>query len=115
MYEIEVEKQNSTVKIKLTGSLIIQDSPSIKEAILKSLNQTKSLMLNHEKVEEIDLSYLQILISLQKTALSLGKIIMMDGSLPESFIRCLKESGLSFNTWIAGELYKEIIGITEYE
>lgn len=115
MYEIEVDEQNSKVKLTFTGALTIQNSIAIKEVLSNSLNQVKSLILNHEKVEECDLTYLQILLSLHKSAESVGKTVIINGPHPDSFIQCIKDSGLPHYSWIVGESEQENVGVIDYD
>jgi len=115
MHEIKVDKQNSKLTIRLTGALTIQNALAIKEVLLKSLNEAESILLIYEKVEEFDLSYLQLLISLYKSAKALGKTITINKQLPESFIQCMKDSGLPYYSWIVGESKQENVGVNEYD
>jgi len=115
MYEIEVDQQNSNVKIIFSGALTIQNSIAINEGLRKPLNQSNTLLINHEKVDEFDLTYLQLLLSLHKSTDSLHKTLIITGHQPEAFIKCLKDSGLPLNTWIIGESEQESIGVIEYD
>ena len=75
MYEIQIDEVTSTGRIFLGGILKIQEINSLKEALQGALQQVETLKINHEKANSFDLTYLQLLVALHKSASSKHKTI----------------------------------------
>lgn len=115
MYEVEIVNKNSKVIIKFTGALTIQNSIAIREVLFKALIKNKSFCINHDKVEEYDISYFQLLISLGKSAIQSGKSLIIEDKNSDSFNNCYKESGLPMYSWIFRGHEFESFGVIENE
>jgi hypothetical protein len=100
MYEAIIDETGATGKINFDGSMMIQEILPVKESFLNSINKTESLIVNHGKVTSFDLSYLQLLIALHKSASSQNKGAEVEEKHPESFLQLMRESGCPFYKWL---------------
>ncbi|MGD8781797.1 MAG: STAS domain-containing protein [Ignavibacteria bacterium] len=92
-------KQNSRKKLlELNGDLSIQNIKETKKLIEHSLENNASIIIDHSNVVEIDLSYVQLLIAMQKQAIkNKKKIEIKDGS--KLFLEILQLSGIDKNNF----------------
>lgn len=81
--------------LTLHGALTIQRITELKEAVLKSLNSHSHLEIKLEDVRQVDLSFLQLLCSAHKTALSLGKDFTLSSPRPDLFQKTVHDAGFT--------------------
>jgi hypothetical protein len=67
----------------------------IKQSVLTALNDSGELIINHNNAEEFDFMYLQLLMSLLKTAMQLKKKVSTNGKSTADFVQAVKTSGLN--------------------
>jgi len=101
MYEIIKGENSKSRELLLEGNLTIRNTVSVKEALLQLLNEPGQVIISHEKGTEFDYSYLQLLISAQKSAVAAGIEFELSNRHPESFIKLVKESGCPSYSWMA--------------
>ncbi len=90
-------KQNSRKKLlELNGELSIQNIKETKKLIEHALRNNANVTIDHSKVTEFDLSYVQLLVAAQKQALKdKKKIEIKDNS--DSFLDTLQLAGIDKN------------------
>lgn len=66
---------NDTVEITLSDDLSIASISEIKECISEALQRCTTLVLRNEEVQQCDITYIQMLISLQKTCKAQNKTL----------------------------------------
>ncbi len=75
-----------------TGSLTVSQSEAVQASMLEALSQHPCVEIDCSDAEEIDVSFLQILISASKTALAWNKTFSLSvppgGLLSEAIDRC---------------------------
>ncbi len=103
MHEILVNQSDSSVLVILKGQLSIQNGGAIRDAFLNALDQGNKIIINHENAEDFDLTYLQLIFSLHKTAMESGKDFQISCKHPESFIALIKDSGFLPYNWLGLE------------
>ena len=62
---------------------------------MEQLAGENCLVLNLSKVEEVDLSFLQLLCAAHKSASNAGKTFTLEGALSEPLIRKAREAGFA--------------------
>ena len=100
MYELILDDSASSGIIRLGGVLKLQEINSIKEALLVALTKVNSLKINHSNAISFDLSYLQLIVSLQKTAAAQKKTVELEENHPVDFLSLVKESGCLKYSWL---------------
>ena len=87
-------KKNSSVTLKLEGELNIQRAAEIKVALLNHVSKNAETTVDHSDATDIDLTYLQLLISAKKFAGENNKVFnvlpgnkMLEATLELSGIR----------------------------
>jgi Anti-anti-sigma regulatory factor (antagonist of anti-sigma factor) len=103
MIEFQIDQGTQNGFLVLSGRLTIHEAKEIKEIFTDSLNQVNNLTLTHGDVEEYDLSYLQLLFSLHKTAAEKNKTFRINDNQPEEFHNIIKRSGIPALFWILNE------------
>lgn len=93
MYEIKKEESGSKAEIELSGCITIQNALELKETITCLYKEVNNIVIDQSKAEEMDLSYLQILISLKSFMLSMGKNLTLKGAESPAFAALLQQSG----------------------
>ena len=93
MYKLKINKSDKTGTIKLTGSLGISNSSSIKEELLAAVEKTEKLVLDQSEAEGFDLSYLQILIALKNTVSERGKKLEINNGKQTDFDELVRKLG----------------------
>lgn len=94
------KKTEPEVKLRLDKTLTIQNALTLKEQFEKAVSAGDAIIIDHKDAEEFDLTYLQLLLSLDKYAVGIGKKIRYIGNHPESFETLLKNTGLSLENWL---------------
>jgi anti-anti-sigma regulatory factor len=79
--------------LTLTGQMTLQNITELHSQFKTSLDAVNELVINHERSDEFDISYIQILHSLFKTASLQNKKVSFVGNQPDDFINRLKNSG----------------------
>ena len=100
MYELNIIEEELKAVIKFNIPLIIQNISAIKEAIIEAIDKTNHLIVDHTSCEEFDISYLQILIAVQKTMNLCGKKLTIKGIEDDLFHKFLEDTGCITSDWI---------------
>jgi len=84
----------STKEVMLGESLTIWNAAKIKELLLAELSNSESIILNFDKSEEYDFSFVQLLFSALKSSEIQGKKITIQNIQPE-LRNLIEESGFA--------------------
>jgi len=98
-----MEKQKnkkSEIIINFDKSLTVQNAMTLKEQFKNAIAKGDLIIIDHSGVEEFDITYLQLLLSLDQYANELGKKIRFAGSHPDSFRSLIKNAGLGTDHWL---------------
>lgn len=87
------KSRKDSVRLTLSGRLTVDHALEIHGALNKALNETQHLEIKLKKVEETDLSFLQLLCSVTKSARALGKEATVSGGAEESFRAAAADAG----------------------
>jgi anti-anti-sigma regulatory factor len=100
MYQITLDDVLQKATIFFSEPLTILNSLDVTKGFLDIFSKANTICINHENVDEFDLSYLQNLFALHKHALEHNKEIMFSGKHPDSFVSLVKRSGCPTYSWI---------------
>ena len=103
MHEIKYDQSNSQATLVLKESITIREASEIKDAMLDIFNSAQYLVIDQSQVETLDISYLQLLLSLKKSVHLNSKILMLNGAASESFTALLKDCGCPDYKWLNEE------------
>ena len=81
--------------LKLSGSLTVASSGKLRKAVISGLEKDNGLELVLGKVEEVDLSFLQIIASASKTAREENKKFAVRLPVPDPVVEAVILSGLA--------------------
>jgi anti-anti-sigma factor len=93
MIDLEMEDSGEMGVLTMDGELTIQRAAELKTALISSLASVEHLVLNLEKVAEVDLSCLQLLCSAHRTSVRSNKRLTWAGNRPESLARTVGDAG----------------------
>lgn len=87
----------NTTQLLLEGQLVIRNAGIIKKELLSSLNNSQNLELIFKNIIRVDLSFLQLIIALRKSAGNTGKEISLNAASNQQVISAIITSGLENN------------------
>jgi len=90
-------EQTETRTLALDGECTLDRAIELKEVLLEALKDGGDLLLNLEKVTEVDLSFLQILCSAHRTASSFRKRFTLCPSPSAALIEAAESAGFLRN------------------
>lgn len=94
MIDFKKGKKGQISSLLLKGDMTIYQAAEIKAAIVEALAKSKKLHLDLEKVEDVDLTFLQLLCSAHRTAVCTEKEIILRGNFSDSLKKMIEDSGL---------------------
>ncbi len=84
-------------QVLLEGQLIIRNAAIIKEELLSALANSQNLELIFKNVTRADMAFLQLLVSLRKSAEALEKEISIDAESSDYMKAVIRNSGFQTN------------------
>jgi anti-anti-sigma factor len=93
MLEIETLLKDGTTRFTFSGDLGVATAAEMQQQLLKAQPETPHLEIKTNRVENMDLSFLQLLLSWAKEMKQSGKSLIFDFRLDKEFKRIFEESG----------------------
>lgn len=84
-------------QLLLEGQLVIRNAAIIKKELLSALSNSRNLELILKNITKTDMSFLQLLVALQKSAAAQEKKLSFEVELTDYMISVVKNSGLETN------------------
>lgn len=81
--------------LQFQGALVLQHIQALQKSLLKHARNTSQLLIQTSKVEALDVSFLQLLISLQKEYATNSKHLSLQLSLPAELEQLVIVSGFT--------------------
>ncbi|MCX5814471.1 MAG: STAS domain-containing protein [Proteobacteria bacterium] len=97
-----MEVHDNGKHVRLVGAMTIECALEAKSLLLELLANRDYLSLNIEEVSEADLSCLQLLCALHKSAMQAGKIVTLNYSRASVITEILLQAGCVRHTGCAG-------------
>jgi len=85
---------NKNVGHVFSGDLTLRRISEIKEEFSNLISGNDDVRLSLENIEDIDLSFIQVLCASHRTIINDGKTMVLTGNLPEVFRKLTLEAGL---------------------
>lgn len=95
------EAETSTTVIRLSGNLRIDQVAPYQQQLREALTADNRVELVLEEVEQVDLSFVQLVIAARKSAQRLGKSFQVTAELPDEVTVLLKHAGL--HPWLVAD------------
>ena len=108
-------KQMEMTELVWQGELNVQRIAELKGELQQALAAANRVMIRFEQVEEVDISFLQLLCSGHRTAGISGKELAIAGDVPECFTRTLRLAGFNRHTGCKFSAGNCCLWKTEYE
>lgn len=87
------KKSTKKATVLHEGDLTINNTQKIKKEMLSVMNKFKNINIIVKNVDDLDLSYIQLLYSFYKTALDKRKTVALDMELPDDIKMIVRNSG----------------------
>lgn len=94
-FKIKVNQSDSETGIMVSGDLIINHIEKIKEAFDNAIDTSKDLTLDLNDVTSIDITFIQLVISLKKSFQSSGNQIVFKNNFNDEIMTLLKNAGFN--------------------
>ena len=89
----ELSQSSDTMILRLEGECTMESAIEIKEVLLQGLNKGDKLLVDLEKVTEVDTSCLQLLCSALRTSAGQGKQVSISPNLSDQCMRFARDVG----------------------
>lgn len=90
-YQMESPENGSVL---LSGELSIENAGELKQLFLQAIAETRKIIVSWDDDIQMDLSCLQILCAVQKTASMTGHTLIFQKTIPKGLAETLKTCGL---------------------
>lgn len=94
VYKIDIKDTGDEKKIVFSGSLIINYIEKIYDEIKETINEMKPLSIEISNPDNIDITFVQLIVSIKKTYSKAGVSLNVDAELKDDIIQLLDNSGL---------------------
>jgi ABC-type transporter Mla MlaB component len=94
-YKSTIEKETNTQRIVLKGDLSIRNAVNIKKKIRATKLTKENVKIQIIDVDNVDLTFIQLLISLKNSLIELGKNVEISSELPENAELLIRNSGFN--------------------
>ncbi|NPA36461.1 MAG: hypothetical protein GXO47_06395 [Chlorobi bacterium] len=94
-FEIKFSKKKDSQTINFTGNLIINHIDDIFNTVKDKVDKSKDLHIKISEPENIDLTFIQMVLSLQKTWLNNNRDFSVETKIKEELKLILNNSGFS--------------------
>ena len=81
--------------VTFSNDLTLPHAEELKAAFLKALVETDDVAIVFENVQEVDLSFLQLLCSAHRSAVRLKKTVKFSAALPKVFTEAAEAAGFA--------------------
>jgi anti-anti-sigma factor len=88
-------QSGKTVVVALDGDVTLQQAEEFRRVLIRALTDADEVSLDMEKVENVDLSCLQLLCSAHRSAVRVTKKLAFSGSPPRALINAVETAGFS--------------------
>ena len=88
-------KSSAVKEVVLSGSLSLRAASEIRKQLLHALDEADTIKLLLQDVEDIDLSLVQIVCAVHRSAIQKNKSLIMQDNLPDEFIQIIEDAGLN--------------------
>ncbi len=99
MYNLEVKPGNKnnpdTAMVNIEGELNLYSAEKIKAKLIEAMKDFKELDIHVRNVEEIDISFLQLLVSMSKAMKTGGKKLSINMEVDDEMQGLLQRSGFN--------------------
>lgn len=85
--------------LTMAGEMTVERAVEVKAALMKAFDKVDKVVINLEKVTELDLSFLQLLCSAQQSSVIRNKRLTIDNHLPEVFRQTVENAGFSLHIY----------------
>jgi ABC-type transporter Mla MlaB component len=99
-----IDERENGLRLALSGELTINHASEIRDAFLALMASDRGAEIDLSQATAIDISCLQLLCSLHRTAVAKGLAVCLERGLPEDLVEVMRtagyirEKGCSFDT-----------------
>ncbi len=90
-----LEKSGNKITVMLNGDLTLPQAMETKQALLTALGEADEISLVLDNVHDVDLSLLQLLCSLHRSATQQKKHVKLGGAAPPALLNAVDAAGFA--------------------
>ncbi len=75
---IQLDGNKQSMRLVCSGNATVESSAETRDILIEALQKSKKIVIDIEEIEKVDISFLQLLISAEKTAQAQKKHIEID-------------------------------------
>ncbi len=94
-FEIKLKDEKKKLTVTFSGSLVINHIESIVSTIKKGVDFTKSIHINISNPDSIDLTFIQLVVSLQKAYINKGLDFSVSAKIKDDLNLILTNAGFN--------------------
>jgi len=111
MISFQVEEPDQVGVITIEGSIDIQNAEELKSNLIMAFQAGDKISVNVERLEDIDISCLELFCSAHLTSVDLKKTISFRSSIPETFRTKLTDAGFIRHTGCMHDKYRNCLWV----
>lgn len=115
MNDFSLEQSGNVAVLAVNSSITVEKASELKDILLKAVNAAEHVVVNLERVTEVDVSCLQILCSAHRTLTRLKKRITLGGIRPEVFLKAVECAGFDRHTGCVLDTTRSCLWVQEKE
>lgn len=91
--EFKLDDNENQGVLHLEGDLTIERAGTLRDALVQAMDKAKQVILEIEKVGEVDVACLQVFCSAHRTYVQSGQTLSFSGPLSEEFLKSMEKAG----------------------
>lgn len=97
---LTVDDATGSARLKLGGSLTIQDAAELKTVLVDAMDRGNAMQLDLADVSDFDLSAIQLLYACHLASVGSGRQFQLAEECPELFREAVEKAGFSWAEWL---------------
>ncbi|MCQ2235651.1 MAG: STAS domain-containing protein [Bacteroidales bacterium] len=97
-YSVEVTEKDGKKQVRLSGSIIINHIEKVYDELKSQITPDDEVDLVVENPENIDITFVQLVLSMKKAWKESGKALNITTTLPDDLTTLLAKAGISLDT-----------------
>jgi len=88
------------VTVKWRGTVGIEQAHKLKDELIEAFNKNSEIRLDISKVEDIDITGIQIIVAARKEAEKVGKAFFITGKIPKAIEEFITASSITLDEYV---------------
>lgn len=111
MISFQIEEPDQVGVLTIEGSINIQNAEELKSNLIRAFQAGDKISVNVERLEDIDISCLELFCSAHLTSVALKKTISFCSRIPGTFRKKLTDTGFIRHTGCMHDKYRNCLWV----